>query len=125
MKGKPTSYRHGHNLRSRLTSLEHRIKKLARVDENNCWTWTKGVREDGYGLMQWKGRTRLVHRVVYEAMKGAIERGLEIDHLCRNRACCNPEHMEAVSRKENVARAVAARAHRKNGNKYAHNYSEG
>src|SRR5690606_7471316 len=48
---------------------------------------------------------RYVHRVTYEAFVGPIPEGLEVDHLCRNRACCNPEHLEPVTRSENRRRA--------------------
>ncbi len=49
----------------------------------------------------------MVHRVTYETFVGPIPEGLEIDHLCRNRLCCNPVHLEAVTRKENVRRGLA------------------
>lgn len=69
-----------------------------------CWLWEgcKGI--DGYGSMRFKGKPRRVHRVAYELWKGPIPEGLQLDHLCRVRACCNPAHLEPVTCKENVRR---------------------
>jgi len=55
-------------------------------------------------------RGRLAHRAVYEALVGPIPKGLSLDHLCRNRACVNPEHLEPVSLVENVMRGVSPHA---------------
>lgn len=76
------------------------------VDElYGCWRW-KGKRDrDGYGRI-WRGNKRpeLAHRVVYEHHKGPIDAGRELDHLCRRRDCVRPEHLEPVTRRENVRR---------------------
>jgi hypothetical protein len=78
---------------------------MARVRQDGrsgCWEWT-GARNDlGYGYVQFGGRNRRVHRVVYEHFVGAIGNGLVIDHLCRNRGCCNPSHLRAVTQAENM-----------------------
>lgn len=81
---------------------------LSRVsqDANGCWIWPGTKTPDGYGLIGIERiRTnKLTHRVVYEALVGTIPVGLVIDHLCRNRACVNPDHMEPVTNQENIAR---------------------
>jgi hypothetical protein len=62
----------------------------------------------GYGTVAWRGKGQTIHRVTYEILVGPIGEGLEIDHLCRVRACCNPQHLEPVTRSENTLRANAA-----------------
>ena len=73
---------------------------------DGCWEWDR-VGNHGYG--EWKGL--LAHRVSYELASGeVIPEGLHIDHLCRNRRCCNPEHLEAVTPMENAQRAAKLNA---------------
>lgn len=60
----------------------------------------------GYGQTFWRGKYRLAHRAVYSEWVGEIGTGLEIDHLCRNKGCVNPEHLEPVTRAENQRRAL-------------------
>ena len=75
---------------------------------NGCWLWTGKVSQGGYGHIGIKRGDRWhsenVHRVAYELINGAIGSGLEIDHLCGNKLCCRPNHLEAVSRIENIRR---------------------
>ena len=69
----------------------------------NCWEWTGYKNHDGYGQINFNGKL-LTHRFIYEYLHGPIPDGLQIDHLCRNPACANPKHLEAVSHQENVLR---------------------
>lgn len=67
-----------------------------------CWVWQGPVNFNGYG----RTKGQLAHRYFYKTHKGEIEGGNQIDHLCRNRACVNPEHLESVTQTENVRRGV-------------------
>jgi hypothetical protein len=78
-----------------------------------CHVWTGWKIPTGYGRIDVRINGRSLkypaHRVAYELAKDPIPSGLQIDHLCRNRACCNPDHMEVVTAAENARRAVAIR----------------
>lgn len=83
-----------------------RLEAKIPEDRSGCWEWpstTKG----GYGLMRTgPGKKDYVHRVSYRVFIGAIPDGLQIDHLCRNRACFNPVHLEPVTNQENFLRGM-------------------
>jgi len=79
-------------------------KILGRITKTeNCWIWN-GHLVSGYAYVRFKDKSRRVHRVVYEALKGPIPDGLVLDHLCRNPACVNPDHLEPVTQQTNVLR---------------------
>lgn len=81
----------------------------AYVDKtDDCWVWT-GYKLRGYGQLQVKGKTQKAHRVAYELEVGLIPDGLVLDHLCRNRACVRPTHLEAVRQSTNAQRGAQAR----------------
>lgn len=75
-----------------------------------CWEWQASRRPDGYGQVSVDGRMRLAHRVLYEVLVGPIPDGLESDHVCRERSCVNPDHLEPVTHRENVLRGQAPSA---------------
>lgn len=76
--------------------------------EGECWAWTGAHIRGGYGQVRFDGKPQSAHRVVYELLVGPIPNGLEIDHLCRNRSCVNPAHLEPVTHDENMARSARA-----------------
>lgn len=74
------------------------------IAADGCWTWTGSKHPLGYGMAKALGE-RYAHRVSYRLHRGPIPEGLTIDHLCRNRSCVNPAHLEVVSLAENIRRA--------------------
>lgn len=82
-----------------------------------CWIWTGTKSGEGYGKFKpHSGRSsHWAHRYAYELLVGAIPEGMHLDHLCRNRACVNPDHIEPVSMAENIRRGFSPSA--RNGRK--------
>ena len=77
-------------------------KPFLEIKPNGCWQWIRCL-VDGYGQVWFERRWRS-HRLFYEKLVGPIPEGLQLDHICRNRACCNPGHLESVTQKENIKR---------------------
>lgn len=98
-----------------VTPLLDRI--LRRVEVGDCWTWLGAKTGAGYGAIgagRRTGGTVYVHRATYLLLVGPIPTGLELDHLCRNRACCNPDHLEPVTRQTNVDRGARRKGYSAN-----------
>lgn len=91
-----------------MLDLPERIAaKIEPEPMSGCWLWTAADNGIGYGVVQWRGRVRAAHIVVYEALVGPVPVGLELDHLCRNPSCVSPWHLEPVTHSENVRRGTA------------------
>lgn len=91
--------------------LPERIFRPIEFDPfGGCHLWSAGLTADGYAKTWLNGKNRLAHCVIYEALHGAVPAGLELDHLCRNRCCVNPAHLEPVTGPENQRRAMIAHA---------------
>ncbi|MUN41494.1 HNH endonuclease signature motif containing protein [Actinomadura litoris] len=92
----------------KVKPLDERL--WARIDADGpCWLWTGAKHRNGYGAIN-RGRrglgTAVVHRFVWELLVGPVPEGMDLDHLCRVRECCNPDHLQPVSRPDNVARGA-------------------
>lgn len=79
------------------------------IKRNNCWEWTAYTR-NGYGRFKINGNLVTAHHFSYELIHGVIPKEYEVDHLCRNKICVNPDHLEAVIKKENILRGFAPTA---------------
>ena len=84
-----------------------RLQRLIKTSEEGCWEWQGDATPNGYG--KWAKASgapvRAIHRITYEHYKNSeVPQGLQLDHLCRNRKCCNPDHLEPVTPSENTKR---------------------
>lgn len=78
---------------------------FARLDARGaCWEWTGHRTHDGYGQATYGGKKWMSHRLLYTLLVSEIPEGMQLDHLCRNRACANPDHVELVTGSENTRR---------------------
>ena len=74
-----------------------------------CWIWTGSLNDKGYGVF-WVGSKHMkAHRFSFELLVGQIPNGTEPDHLCHNRACVRPSHLEPVTHRENCVRGLSLR----------------
>lgn len=102
-----------------VTDFKAYIRRRTEVDEDGCWIWQGATDSKGYGSIFLKAApTPSSHVLAFIARKGPVPAGKEIDHLCRVRKCCNPDHMEAVVHKVNMERMAEAVTHCTHGHEY-------
>jgi hypothetical protein len=115
---------------ARLTStMFERFHQGYIITGSECWEWTKTFDGKGYGVIYDDSRPRRpmrAHRYGYTLATGDLAVGMDIDHICRNKKCVNPEHLEAVTHKENVLRGLAPNilAHHQNVCKRGHEMND-
>jgi hypothetical protein len=92
--------------------IKDRIERLSMPDPNSgCWLWVGHLDKCGYGKLNARPET-MAHRSSYKEYVGAIPNNCEIDHKCKNRACVNPAHLQAIPHAENVKLADYTKRHR-------------
>ena len=110
--------RHGDPMHAPRWDADPEERFWSRVDVGHpaaCWWWAGKVNNNGYGTLPVGRRTLgeahvvIAHRYAYESLIGLIAPGLQLDHLCRNRLCVNPDHLEPVTPGENTRRAASAK----------------
>jgi hypothetical protein len=80
--------------------------KVGEAPALSCWPWLASLNDSGYGQIMISGRPHRAHRIAWELLRGEIPEGLVSDHLCRNRSCVNPWHLELVTNEENINRGM-------------------
>lgn len=92
-------------------SIDDRFDDKWVIRENGCWEWIGGRDPHGYGRFTIgtlkSHKPFLAHKYAYERRYGPVPDGLELDHLCRNTSCVNPDHLEAVTHRTNMIRGFA------------------
>ena len=86
-----------------IPTIERFLNKVS-IYQKTCWDWKAHIQTNGYGQFKFKRKSTLAHRFIYEYYHGSINPKLTIDHLCRNRKCVNPDHLEQVTSRENTLR---------------------
>lgn len=92
-----------------MNAAERLQSHVAFEPNTGCWIFAGRWDKDGYGMFHFNGRTIRAHQAAFAIFHGRLPRGREIDHTCNNRACCNPDHLQAVSRACNCRRIWSRR----------------
>ena len=94
---------------TKITPLEFRLIESIELTDTGCWMWIKQLDRSGYGRItvpkEYKEpgvrhRVDRAHRVAYKVLRGSVPEGMELHHVCENKGCINPDHLEPVTRKE-------------------------
>ena len=110
---------------SQIKNFWNKVKLSDKLyNDEPCWNWVGAKNKQGYGRFNVNGKAVRTHRYSYELFKKSIPTGLVIDHLCKNTSCCNPDHLEPVTQKENTLKGMTGqhirvpRTHCKRGHEY-------
>jgi hypothetical protein len=87
-----------------MTALDRFWSKVDKTDD--CWNWTAGLFENGYGLFRFDNRLVRAHRFSWELVNGEIPTGMQVNHHCDNKRCVNPAHLYVGDQKQNRADSV-------------------
>ena len=101
---------------AKKSTIERFLNKI-KINEKGCWIWTGNVSNKGYGRFRFEGHKGYAHIFSFQYFNGPIPKGHEVDHLCRDSLCSNPDHLDAVTHNINVKRGLAGikRTHCKRG----------
>jgi hypothetical protein len=88
---------------AKLTPMERALQK---IEVGLCWEWTGATTDKGYGRFWLNGKFVYPHRFIWEQLVGPIPDGYQLDHLCLNHRCANPDHLEPVPQRVNLERRV-------------------
>lgn len=97
VQGKPMRYIQGHWAKTNMNKEEYL------VTSDGCWLWQRSL-SGGYARARVQGRMTLIYKHNWEQENGPVPKDMQLDHICKNRSCCNPEHLELVTPAENVRR---------------------
>jgi hypothetical protein len=85
-----------------------KFREKVRVQKDGCWVWTGLRHPKGYGQFNAAGQSKYAHRYFYEFLNGHVPEGFELHHVCRNKSCVRPDHLECVTHGENIRKAAEA-----------------
>ena len=85
-----------------VTTPERFEAKVSYEPMSGCWLWTGHIDRFGYGAFWVNGKVGKAHRVAWVLKNGTIGKGLEVDHVCHNRSCVNPDHLRLATHTENM-----------------------
>lgn len=96
--------------KSKISTIE-RFSRNFIVDSSGCWVWKGYIAVSGYGQFSIKSKTKLAHRVMWEAVGKKVDYAKQLDHTCENRPCVNPAHLEQVEHRVNNFRGNSTASH--------------